>query len=189
MRKILLIVVGALVVVALGFGVVLYVNGHQDKGVSKSATPVPTECQVGQEALRQAHTTNPWHFSVAPPDNGGVQRIQCYWQQTRGEDGIDSRYLGVNISRHPNPSGATNEFTTWAHDAQRLPALGDEAASRHNRDFDQMTDLEVVAHKGTTVVRVGLTAADQGLFAASPTSVDKVQDMATAIARDVLSRA
>lgn len=189
MRKILLIAVGALVVVALGLGVFLYANGHEDKGVAKSSTPVPTECQVGQEALRQAHTTNPWHFSVAPTDRDGVQRIQCYWQQTKGEDGINARYLGINISHHPDLTAATNEYTTWTRNAQTLPALGDQAASRQNPDFDHMTDLEVVAHKGTTVVRVGLTAADQGLFTASPTPVDEVQDMAAAIARDVLSRA
>ncbi|GAB3874732.1 hypothetical protein ACFQ1S_11020 [Kibdelosporangium lantanae] len=189
MRKILLVVVGALVVVALGLGVFLYVNGHRDKGVAKSATAVPTECQVSQDALRQAHTTNPWHFSVPAPDKDGVRRIQCYWQQTKGEDGVDARYLGVNISHHPDAASATNEFTTWSHDAQRVPAIGDEAATRHNPDFDQMTDLEVVAHKGTTVVRVGLTAADQGFFSASPTPADKVQEMASAIARDVLSRA
>jgi hypothetical protein len=191
MRKILLITAAALVVVALGFGVFLYVNGHQDKGVAKSSTPVPTECQVGQDALRQARTTNPWHFSVPVPDDNGVQRIQCYWRQTKGEDGIDARYLGVNISHHPNPVDATREFTTWTRDAQRLPAAGgrEEAATRQNPDFDRMTDLEVVAHKGNTVVRVGLTASDQGLFTASPTPVTKVQELATTIAQDILSRA
>jgi hypothetical protein len=178
-RKWIVLVAAVVVVVGAAAAVVVaYVRGHQDKGYPPATVAVPAACRLSEATLTRAHTTNPWHFS----DRG--DQVECYWRQTEGRDGIDTRTLGYTITR---TGDAQAEYTQATADFTPVSGLGDEAGYTVAPYSGGMTDLRLVARKGSTVVDVGYLGQDQDFLGTSPMPAEEGRAVAAAVARELLA--
>jgi hypothetical protein len=173
-------------VVMLGAAVtvtVAYVRGHQDKGYPPSTVAVPAHCRLSDQTLTRAHTTNPWHFRDAD------DQVECYWRQTEGRDGVDTRSLGYTIARHGDDSSAQVEFRQAMGTASFTPVsgVGDEAGYTSTPFSGGMTDARLVARRGAVVVDIGYLGQDQDFLGTSPMPAAEGQQVTTLIARELLS--
>jgi len=180
--RIMSAVAAVVVLAAVTLVVVAYVRGHQDKGYAPSSAAVPARCQLSTRTLSRAHTTNPWHFR----DAGTT--VECYWRQTQGRDGVDTRSLGYTITRHDSVPAAHTEFRQAASGFTPVPGLGDEAGYMSAPYPGGMTDARLVARRDTLVVDVGYLGQDQDFLGTSPMPDAEGRAVTTMVARELLAQ-
>jgi hypothetical protein len=176
-----IILAAAVVAVAAAVVAVVYVRGHRDKGYPPATVAVPAPCRVSEATLIRAHTTNPWHFS----DRG--DHVECYWRQTKGRDGVDTRTLGYTITRMGD---AATEFEQATATAEFSPVsgLGDEAGFSAAPYSGGMTDARLVAREGEVVVDIGYLGQDQDFLGTSPMPPEEGREVAAIGARELLAQ-
>lgn len=196
------LVVSAIVVALLGVvgvvaGVISYVHGHQDKGTPPSGVIPPDTCQLSEQTLQRARTSNPRYFTES--DSGGEKYSLCNWAQTKGKDSIDTRGLGYLIHRYTGPDAEKDVRTGFAnakmqpHSVQPAqikdaPGISDEAAYQTAIGGGGKTSVTLVARKATTMIEVTYQGADQGFFWTTPMSATEGEKITKIVALELLSR-
>jgi len=171
----------------------LYLEYVEAKGIPYSGETLPAECEISAALKREALVSNP--VLVQRPEEANrelVRHTQCFWKQTKGQDGFDKRILGIHVYRHTDftdpqaAARATYEDLSVAGGAG-VPGLGD-AANSAQRPNEGTTEVALVVRRGPLVYQVTYRGSYRGFFADRPVEVGLAEDITRKVVRELMAK-
>lgn len=191
------IIVGVLVLGGLITGLFVYLEVNEDSGTSKRADQLPAACgNISESALAKARTTNPNGRSSSERKVLGGTQTSCSWTQTKGVDGSGKRTTHVKVAsdiknaqqeydRIVSQAKANNQGTI--HERQ-LDGLGDQATVVLVETKSAFTDITIIVRKGDSMVEVGYTGWDAGIFSNKKPDLAEFEAAAKGMAEEMVAK-
>lgn len=190
-------VIAAVVVLTVGgvFGK-LYLDYTDQPGGGPGETPV-AQCEISSELQARARVSS---FRLAgAPAGSGMKHSNCFWEQTAGKDGKDTRKLNIHVYdfrdvRRDAQQQAENSYEEHARHplegdkAKPVDGLGDEATFIAPGAKTDLTEVDLVVRKGEVVYLIKYSGHDKGFFTDSEFPASDAEEVARRTAEELIAR-
>ncbi|WP_086824372.1 hypothetical protein [Allokutzneria sp. NRRL B-24872] len=194
------IVIAVLVLGVGGYFGVLYLNysSGEDPGAGPGGQPV-AQCDISS-GLRQEAKVSSFRLAGEPPRARGMKHSNCFWEQTKGKDGKDTRKLqihvydfrGVNRLPERDVEQAKGSYRGAARDPIALdrPLAGADEATLLDPSSLQtsQTEANLVARKGAVYYLIKYWGHDKGFFGDTAFPAQTAQSVVIKVAEELLAR-
>ncbi|WP_030430749.1 hypothetical protein [Allokutzneria albata] len=192
------IVAGVLV---LGAGAVfgkLYLDYQEMPGGGPGGQPV-AQCDISAELRQQARVSS-FRLAGEPPRARGMKHSNCFWEQTAGKDGKDTRKLQIHVYDFRGANRLPERDVEQAQNAYRGAASSPLGMDRQLAGADEatfvdasalttaQTEANLVARKGAVYYLIKYWGHDKGFFADSPFPEAVAKDVVAKVAGELLAK-
>lgn len=196
------LVIGLVIAVVVlgvgGFFGKLYLDYTEDPGGGPGETPV-AQCDISAALKSQAHVSSFRLAGKPDEDNAkGMWHSNCFWEQTKGKDGLDRRVLNIHVYDYSRmrdgEDGAKSEFAGNSTNpvpgdkAKGVEGLGDEAMFVAPGAKTDATEVDLVVRKGAVVYLIKYFGHDRGFFADSDFPVSDAEAVVRKAAEELIAR-
>ncbi|MCP3802377.1 hypothetical protein NLX83_24210 [Allokutzneria sp. A3M-2-11 16] len=192
------VIAGVLVLVVAGVIGAFYLDYAEMPGGGPGGQPV-AQCDISAELKQQAKVSS-FRLAGEPPRARGMKHSNCFWEQTAGKDGKDTRKLQIHVYDFRGSNRLPERDVEQARNAYRSAATSPLGMDRQLAGAEEatfvdatslqtsMTEANLVARKGAVYYLIKYWGHDKGFFRDSPFPEEIAKDVVAKVAEELLAK-